>query len=172
MIFMKNKKIKLLMYISCGILLIAAAKYTVSNFIIKSYVLETGGGIDVSSEYKNYFSIGQSCVNPNSTSLNSNYTGFINALFAPVKLNNDTPVSDAGHDTTVTMHDLVALDCSNSSDPDSDFLIYIWSQISGNVVLLNDTGLTKPTFTPVSEGIYILNCFHCVDVNDKNKSNF
>jgi len=45
---------------------------------------------------------------------------------------NQAPVSVAGPDQSVGPGDVVILDGSNSSDPDSDIYAYLWQQISGN----------------------------------------
>ena len=58
------------------------------------------------------------------------------------------PHSDAGPDQTVHTGVMVTLDGSGSSDPDGDLpLIYLWKQISGTTVTLNDPTVVNPTFT-------------------------
>ena len=57
------------------------------------------------------------------------------------------PNADAGPDETVNNNDLVQLDGSNSSDPSGSPLSYVWTQTSGPVVQLSDSGSSNPTFT-------------------------
>ncbi|MCY4490550.1 MAG: PKD domain-containing protein [Thaumarchaeota archaeon] len=50
------------------------------------------------------------------------------------------PIADAGLDQTVRIGDIITLDGSNSSDPNSDPLTYMWEQSSGTPV-----SITSPT---------------------------
>jgi hypothetical protein len=60
---------------------------------------------------------------------------------------NHPPVANAGLTQTINDTKLVTLDGSASSDPDSDLLTYVWSQLSGTPVTLSNPGASQPTFT-------------------------
>jgi hypothetical protein len=57
------------------------------------------------------------------------------------------PVADAGLDALSDEGELVQLDGTGSSDPDDDFLTYVWEQVAGPLVLLSDMFSATPTFT-------------------------
>ena len=59
---------------------------------------------------------------------------------------NDPPIADAGADQTVAEGASVTLNGSGSSDPESEDLIYAWTQTSGAAVSLSDTAAESPTF--------------------------
>ena len=67
---------------------------------------------------------------------------------------NHTPIADAGSDQTKNEEGMVALDGSDSLDPDNDPLTYQWSQTAGPSVTLDLSDPVRPTFTApqVSEG--------------------
>ena len=67
---------------------------------------------------------------------------------------NAAPVADAGLDQTVSSGDSVTLDGSKSSDPDGGISGYLWKQIDGPQVKLNNPPPERPTFIApqVSEG--------------------
>lgn len=69
---------------------------------------------------------------------------------------NDVPTADAGTDQTVSEGATVALDGSNSSDPDEDSLTYSWELVShtGPAVTLSSDTATKPTFATTDNGSY------------------
>jgi len=68
-----------------------------------------------------------------------------------VNSKNRSPIANAGADQTVSSGDLVALDGSGSSDPDTgDVIKYRWRQISGTTVILSDYVAVSPTFTAPS----------------------
>ncbi|MFB5614596.1 MAG: S8 family serine peptidase, partial [Candidatus Nitrosomaritimum yanchengensis] len=60
---------------------------------------------------------------------------------------NEAPIADAGSDQIVNEEELVALDGTNSSDPNSDSLTYLWTQTTGTVISLTDHDTASPTFT-------------------------
>ena len=71
-------------------------------------------------------------------------------------LSNNSPLAGAGNDQTVSKSVIVTLDASESSDPDNDPLIYIWAQIGGTPVSLNDNTLEQPTFiAPDTPGVLV-----------------
>jgi len=66
---------------------------------------------------------------------------------------NSKPIAKTGPDRTTTAGDVVSLDASASTDPDSDDLSYLWTQVGGPPVVLSDARSAKPTFTaPSVEG--------------------
>jgi MYXO-CTERM domain-containing protein len=54
----------------------------------------------------------------------------------------------------VVVEDLVVLDGTQSSDPDGDKLEYIWTQLSGPPVQLNQNKTGEASFTPTSAEVY------------------
>ena len=57
------------------------------------------------------------------------------------------PTADAGSDQTVKSGNTVALNGSNSADPDFGIPLYAWTQTKGTSVTLSDSTAVKPTFT-------------------------
>ena len=61
---------------------------------------------------------------------------------------NSPPSANAGTDQSVTVGTTVTLSGAASGDPDeSDILTYLWEQVSGTVVTLNNAAAITPTFT-------------------------
>jgi hypothetical protein len=72
---------------------------------------------------------------------------------------NDPPIADAGPDQTVTVGDLVALDGTGSSDPDTDVLNFFWEikeRPDGSIAELIDSTTASPTLTPDLPGDYTI----------------
>ncbi|MEQ1621097.1 MAG: PKD domain-containing protein [Methylococcales bacterium] len=69
---------------------------------------------------------------------------------------NVPPVAEAGNDQIVTKGDVVTLDGSQSFDPDDDTaqLSYVWKQVGGPQVKLDDTTLETPSFNAAKVGSY------------------
>jgi len=66
---------------------------------------------------------------------------------------NENPSSDAGPDQTMSYNQEVTLDGTGSSDSDGTIESYLWSQISGDAVLLSTPEQATTTFTtPTQEG--------------------
>ena len=70
-----------------------------------------------------------------------------------VTLDNLPPTADAGGDQTVNEGDTVALDGSNSSDPDGTIAAYLWQQTAGTAVSLSDSTTIQPNFTSPDVGL-------------------
>ncbi|MEA2037428.1 MAG: PKD domain-containing protein [Nanoarchaeota archaeon] len=68
---------------------------------------------------------------------------------------NSAPVADAGADQAVDTDSLVTLDGSGSTDTDLDSLTYLWTVTSGSATL-SSTTVQSPTFTPASDGDYVI----------------
>ena len=60
---------------------------------------------------------------------------------------NQPPVADAGTDQTVNENTIVTLNGTGSFDPDSDPITYAWTQVGGQVVILNNANTATPNFT-------------------------
>jgi hypothetical protein len=56
-------------------------------------------------------------------------------------------VADAGVDQIVNEHVKVSLDGSMSNDPEGQDLSYMWTQISGESVMLSSASSVTPSFT-------------------------
>ena len=72
---------------------------------------------------------------------------------------NQPPTAVAGDDQNVVLGETVLLDGSESSDHETENLLFEWSianQPSGSVVQLNDSSLEKPSFTPDLVGEYLI----------------
>jgi hypothetical protein len=74
-------------------------------------------------------------------------------------VNNQPPVALAGKDLTTTEHLTVALDGSESYDPDGKSLIYQWSFVTkpiGSNASIIYANTSKPSIQPDTEGLYTL----------------
>lgn len=79
---------------------------------------------------------------------------------------NTSPIANAGVDQLDPRpNDVVTLDGSASSDDDGDALTYLWTQVSGPAVTLNDAALVAPTFTIPLDAVDTSIVFNLV-VND------
>ncbi len=56
-------------------------------------------------------------------------------------------VADAGADQIVNEHVTVSLDGSKSNDPENQKLSYMWTQVSGEPVVLSSMSSITPSFT-------------------------
>lgn len=69
---------------------------------------------------------------------------------------NQPPVADAGPGKAWKTPGVVALDGTDSFDPDKvDRLSYRWTQVEGMPVLLRDANTAKPSFSLGAEGVYV-----------------
>ena len=62
-----------------------------------------------------------------------------------VKQVNKAPVANAGNDQSVNKGTIVTLDANGSTDPDNDFLTYLWTAPQG--IVLSSASESNPTFT-------------------------
>lgn len=68
------------------------------------------------------------------------------------------PIAEAGPTQFVKVGELVTLDGTGSSDPESDPLTYSWSiseEPAGSSISLSDPAASQPTFTPTHTGNYV-----------------
>jgi hypothetical protein len=82
-----------------------------------------------------------------------------------VATGNLPPVANAGPDQTVTTGQLVTLNGTGSTDPNSDPLTYSWclkGRPVGSNATINGPNTAQPTFTPDVAGSYVI----CLTVND------
>jgi len=75
-----------------------------------------------------------------------------NTCIVNITNGNLPPTADAGADQTADEGVSVALDGSNSTDPDDGIASYLWVQIAGNTVVLSNTTAVQPTFTAPNVG--------------------
>ncbi|MBN1491134.1 MAG: PKD domain-containing protein [Phycisphaerae bacterium] len=85
--------------------------------------------------------LGQTCYQPGSP------------LGAPV-LPPDGPIADADEDQIAELGGIVTLDALASYDPAGGLLHYVWTQLSGPPVVLNDAESPRPTFLATEAGVY------------------
>ncbi len=89
-------------------------------------------------------------------SISTNFTlylmvsnGIVSSVTDPVVIQvnqvNKTPVANAGNDQSVNEGSVVTLTGKASSDPDNNFLTYLWSAPAG--ITLSSTKTSNPTFT-------------------------
>ena len=62
------------------------------------------------------------------------------------------PVANAGLNQTVNVDDAVVLDATGSNDPDGMIAEFLWTQIGGLAVTLNDVTSATPSFTAPGVG--------------------
>lgn len=75
-----------------------------------------------------------------------------NEIEVHVDQNNAAPVAHAGNDQSVLGALIVTLDGSLSQDPDGDEISYLWTQVSGPDVSLNNQTHVIPSFVSPAEG--------------------
>jgi len=68
---------------------------------------------------------------------------------------NNVPLADAGEDLVAATGDVVKLDGSSSYDPDGDEISYIWTQVDGPRVTMDNPNSVSPSFTPWQSGVYV-----------------
>lgn len=67
---------------------------------------------------------------------------------------NQDPSAAAGPDQDAVRNMKVELNGSSSNDPDGDTLSFLWTQVSGSGVVLNDANLAVSWFVPAALGSY------------------
>jgi len=68
---------------------------------------------------------------------------------------NYLPTADAGSDYSTGLDSSETLDGSGSSDPEGDTMTYLWSQLSGPSVTINNSDQETASFTPTVSGVYV-----------------
>ncbi len=84
---------------------------------------------------------------------------------------NTPPIANAGADQTVATGSRVQLDGSTSFDADADPLTYVWSLVStpnGSTTTLSASDIVNPTFTPDTDGDYVIRLIVNDGSNDSN----
>jgi len=76
----------------------------------------------------------------------------VSVLVASTTSVNQKPVAHAGDNQTVNGNDTVVLDSTQSLDANGDSLTYLWQQVNGDNVFLNDHNVDQPYFTAPEEG--------------------
>ena len=66
---------------------------------------------------------------------------------------NEAPIANAGDDQTVNEADTVTLDGSGSTDPEGNIEDYLWTQLAGTPVVLDDPYEFQTTFTAPLVGV-------------------
>ncbi len=84
----------------------------------------------------------------------SDSSGGMNEDQTVVTALNGNPVANAGPDQVVPTGLLVTLDGRGSSDPETDTLSFLWTQVSGPVVVVSGAATSVATFTPITVGTY------------------
>jgi hypothetical protein len=68
-------------------------------------------------------------------------------VMRPAPETNVLPITNAGVDQTVSAGDIVTLDANKSTDSDGNIVSYLWKQIAGPTVVLNNPSTSSPSFT-------------------------
>ena len=67
---------------------------------------------------------------------------------------NQPPIAHAGPDQSVDRRETIALDGSDSSDPEGQGLSFVWRQVAGEPVELSNAEVAEPTFNTQVTGLY------------------
>jgi len=81
------------------------------------------------------------------------------------------PISDAGVDKTVNAGDTVTLDARKSIDSDGNIVSYLWKQVAGPTVILNNPNTARPSFTAPTVTSDTKLTFDLTAKDDKGASN-
>jgi len=108
------------------------------------------------------YSVAEILVDGVATAITTSYTfedvSSNHTLAVSFAINQLPPVADAGSDQDVIESVTVALDGSQSSDPNDAIVTYEWTQTSGPAMALSDTAAVKPTFVaaPITEDVTLI----------------
>jgi len=135
--------------------------------LIYSWTAPTGILLSSANAPKPTFAAPQVSVNTNYTFsliVNDGITSStIDQMLVTVKQVNKAPIANAGADQSGNERATVTLDGTGSSDPDNDFLTYLWTAPTG--IALSSITESKPTFT-APEVIANTNYTFSLTVND------
>ena len=108
------------------------------------------------------YSVAEVMVDGVSVDITTTYTfenvGGDHTIAAGFAVNQMPPAADAGPDQDVIEGATVALDGSQSADPDDAIVTYEWTQTGGPAITLSDTAAVSPTFVaaPVTEDVSLI----------------
>ena len=108
------------------------------------------------------YSVAEVIVDGAASAITTTYTfsnvGSNHTLEVNFALNQLPPSANAGPDLDVIEGATVALDGSQSSDPNDAIVTYEWTRISGPAIALSDTAAVRPTFVaaPIAEDVALV----------------
>ena len=75
------------------------------------------------------------------------------AIIVGVSTNESSPTASAGPDQSVIEGVIITLDGSSSTDPNDGIASYLWTQVAGSPITLDDPTAVQPTFQSPNVGL-------------------